>query len=57
MAHSHKMTSYVEEMGIFHNPFAPKDPQCNGLAENFVKGLCKMVRTSVIEGRDPKMDL
>ena len=51
------MTSYAEEMGIFHNPVAPKDPQCNGLAENFVKGLCKMVHTSVIEGRDPKMDL
>ena len=44
-------------MGIKLTPVSPNDPQCNGFAENFVKGLCKMVHTSIIERKDPKSEL
>ena len=52
-----KFSLYAEEMGIKLKPVSPNDPQCNGFAENFVKGLCKMVHTSIIERKDPKSEL
>ena len=42
---SNDMDLYAAEMGIDLIPVPPADPQCNGFAENFVKGLCKMVHT------------
>ena len=54
---SHDMEMYAAEMGFKLTPVAPCDPQGNGFVENFVKGLCKMVHTSVVEGKDPKDQL
>ena len=54
---SNALELYAEEMGIKLTPVSPNDPQCNGFAENFVKGLCKMVHTSIIERKDPKSEL
>ena len=54
---SHDMKTYAAEMGISLTPVAPKDPQGNGFAENFVKSLCKMVHIAIIEDKDPKTEL
>ena len=54
---SHEMKSYASEKGFQLTPVSPCDPQCNGFAENFVKLICKMVHTSVVEGKDPKTEL
>ena len=44
-------------MGFKHHPVTPKDPQSNGLAESFMKLLCELVHTAIVEGKDPKREL
>ena len=52
-----EMEQYAAEKGFALTPVSPNDPQGNGFAENFVKQMCKMVHTSVVEGKDPKQEL
>ena len=54
---SHEMERYAIEKGFALTPVSPEDPKGNGFAENFVKFLCKMVHTSVIDGKDPKLEI
>ena len=54
---SDDMETYAAEKGFSLTPVSPCDPQCNGFAENFIKQLCKLVHTSVVECRDPKVEL
>ena len=54
---SHELKMYAKEMGFNVTPVTPKDPQCNGFAENFVKTMCKMLHTAVAEGKDAKEEL
>ena len=54
---SDEMKQYAKEMGIRPDAVAPKDPQCNGFAENFVKTLCKLLHTCSTEGKDPRKEL
>ena len=54
---SNEMADYATEMGIKLDPVTPKDPQCNGFAENFVKTLCKLIHTCAAEGKDPRKEL
>ena len=51
------MERYAIEKGFALTPVSPEDPKGNGFAENFVKFLCKMVHTSVIDGKDPKLEI
>ena len=51
------MEMYAKEMGFSVTPVTPKDPQCNGFAENFVKSMCKLLHTAVAEGKDAKAEL
>ena len=50
--HSHEFKDYMQLKGIAHHKVTPLWPQANGLAESFMKPLCKAVRTARIEGRD-----
>jgi len=54
---SHEMKEYCSKMGIKLTVVSPKDPQCNGFVENFVKNICKLLHTSVAEGLDPRSQL
>ena len=45
---------FCRNMGIEHKTTTPEDAQANGFAEAFVKLMCKMIHTAVVEGRDPK---
>ena len=51
---SHDMMSYAKEMGFQMELVAPEDPQGNGFAEIFVKILCKLIHTAIVEGNDPR---
>jgi len=51
---SHDMMSYAKEMGFKMELVTPKDPQSNGFAEIFVKILCKLIHTAIVEGNDPR---
>ena len=44
-------------MSFKHHPATPEDWLRNGLAESFVKLLCKLVHTATAEGKDPKREL
>ena len=44
-------------MGFALDPVTQKDPQINGVAENFVKSLCKLIHASIAENKDPKKEL
>ena len=50
-------TKYCKRMGIHHNPTAPQHPQGNGLAENFMKKIAKVVHTATLEKRDPRREV
>lgn len=54
---SFEMDAYAKEMGFEMKPTTPNDPAANGFAEVFVKILCKLLHTSVAEGKDPKAEL
>ena len=54
---SQELKNYSKEMGFKLDPVSPKDPQCNGFAENFVKSLCKLIHTCAAENKDPKKEL
>ena len=49
--------NYAKRMGFRHHQVTPLDHKSNGFAENFVKRMCKLVHTSIIEGKDPKKKL
>ena len=51
------MAEYAKEMGFKLLPVSPKDPQCNGFAEKFVKFLCKLLHTASVKGKDPRAEL
>jgi len=53
---SHEMSEYCKKMGIKHCPCIPEGPQAT-IAESFVKLLCKLVHTSIAEGKDPWKEL
>ena len=53
----HEMREYASEMGFKMDLLTPEDPQSNGFAEVFVKILCKLIHTSVAEGKDPREEL
>ena len=40
-----------------YNPVTPKDPQCNGFAENFIKTICKLIHTSCAAKKHPREQL
>ena len=42
---------------IHHNPMAPQHPQGNGLAENFMKKIAKVVHTATLENKDPRREV
>ena len=50
----HEMKDYASEMGFRMELLTPEDPQSNGFAEAFVRILCKLLHTSVAEGKDPR---
>ena len=52
-----EIANYAKRMGFRHHQVTPLDPKSNGLAENFAKLTCKLVHTSLIEGKDPKKEL
>ena len=54
---SHEFEAYAKEWGFKLKPVSPKDPQCNGFVENFVKSICKLIHTACAEGKDPKAEL
>jgi len=54
---SEEMQKYATQKGFDLTPVSPEDPNCNGFAENFVKQMCKLVHTAVIEKKDPKAEL
>ena len=54
---SNEMKQYAKKMGFKHHLATPLHPESNGLAENFVKQICKLVHTSIVEGKDPKNEL
>ena len=54
---SHDMEAYASEMGFELLPVTPDDPQSNGFAENFIKTLCKLIHTSIAEGKDARTEL
>ena len=47
----------TKRMGFRHHQVTPLDNKSNGFAENFVKIMCKLVHTSITEGKDPKKEL
>ena len=51
------MEKYAAEMGFKMDLVTPEDPQSNGFAEAFVKILCKLLHTSVAEGKNPREEL
>ena len=54
---SDALAQYAKEMGFQLTPVTPRDPQCNGFAENFIKTLCKLLHTCAAEEKDPKREL
>ena len=54
---SHEMEKYAAEMGFQMTHVTPDDPQCNGFAENFVKLMCKLIHTSITEGKDVRSEV
>ena len=54
---SGEMAYYAKRMGFQHHQVTSFDPKSNGFAENFVQFMCKLVHTSLIEGKNPKKKL
>ena len=55
---SHPLQQYFKKMGIQHKTTrSADDPEANGVCEAFMKHLKKVWHTSIIEGRDPKLEL
>ena len=46
---SSEMKQYAKEKGFRLTPVSPKDPRGNGFVENFVKNMCKLIHTSMVE--------
>ena len=44
-------------MGFELDQVTQKDPQCNEIAENFVRSLCKLIHTYDAENKYPKKQL
>ena len=54
---SSEFARYCKKMDIHHNPMAPQHPQGNGLAENFMKKIAKVVYTATLENKDPRREV
>lgn len=46
-----KFTDFTDYYGIKHRKVTPEHPMANGLAENFMKNLGKVIRSSKVENR------
>ena len=54
---SHDLEQYAKHMGFRLTPVPPDDPQSNGLVENFIKSLCKIIHAAVAEGKNTRSEL
>ena len=54
---SEDFARYCRKMDINHNPTVPLHPQGNGLAENFMKKITKVVHTATLERKDPRREV
>ena len=48
---------YAKEMGFKFTPVTAEDPPWDGLVENFVKTVCKLIHTCCAENKDPRQEL
>lgn len=48
---------YSQEKGFHHHKITPRWPEANGLAENFMKNIGKLVKTATSEGKDWRKEI
>ena len=48
---------FAKQWGFDRRPCTPEHPQANGIAEQFMSVLVKVVHTSIAIGQDPKVAL
>ena len=52
-----EMKQYSKHMGFHHHKITPLWPQANGMVENFMRSINKLVKTARIEGKSWKQEL
>ena len=52
-----EMKEYSKRMGFYHHRITPLWPQANGMVENFMRSINKLVKTARVEGKNWKQQL
>ena len=53
-SNSKAMEDYARKQGFHHGLITPEHPQSNGLVENFMKILIKVMHTAYTDAQDPR---
>ena len=52
-----EMKEYSKHMEFYHHRITPLWPQANGMVENFMRSINKLVKTACVEGKNWKQQL